>query len=178
MVPDDPATVLRMVRIRAVVVATVLAATPVLTSVVGWRLGALQAAANPQARVVEVIAGDTVIVVLPDGRRDTVRILGVDTPETHHPTKGLQCFGPEATVFTRHHLLGRVVRLEGDVEPRDIYGRRLAYVIVDGQRFDDVLLREGYARLLVIRPNVAHAREMLAAELDARRHRRGLWAAC
>jgi micrococcal nuclease len=184
MVPDrpgivpGPGTVIRMVRMRAVVVATALAATPVLTSVVGWRLGALHAAANPQARVVEVIDGDTVVVVLPDGRRDTVRILGVDTPETHHPTKGLQCFGREAAAFTRRRLLGRVVRLERDVEFRDLYGRRLAYVIVDGQRFDDVLLRKGYARLLVIRPNVAHARALLAAELDARHNHRGLWAAC
>jgi micrococcal nuclease len=70
------------------------------------------------------------------------------------------------------------VHLVGDVEPRDIYDRRLAYVIVDGHRFDDELLRKGYARLLVIAPNRAHARELLAAELEARDAKRGLWAAC
>jgi len=71
-----------------------------------------------------------------------------------------------------------VVRLEGDVEARDQYGRRLAYVIVDGKRFNDVLLRRGYARLLVIAPNGAHAREELTAELAAQRAGRGLWSEC
>jgi micrococcal nuclease len=71
-----------------------------------------------------------------------------------------------------------VVELEGDVEARDQYGRRLAYVLLDGERFNDELLRRGYARLLVIRPNVAHARELLGDELDARRRGAGLWRAC
>ena len=90
----------------------------------------------------------------------------------------MQCFGPEAAAYTRSRLLGRAVRLEDDVEPRDIYDRRLAYVSVDGERFNDELLRRGYARLLVIPPNGAHARTMLAAELDAKRAGRGLWSAC
>ena len=71
-----------------------------------------------------------------------------------------------------------IAELERDVETRDLYDRRLAYVVVDGRRFDDELLRRGYARLLVIEPNRAHARELLAAELAARRARRGIWAAC
>ena len=128
--------------------------------------------------MLEALDGDTVVVRLPDGSTDTVRILGVDTPETHHPTKGVECFGPEAAAYTAARLAGRFVQLEGDVEPRDIYDRRLAYVIVDGHRFDDELLREGYARLLVIQPNRAHARDLLAAELDARNADRGLWADC
>src|SRR5262249_44965464 len=125
-----------------------------------------------------VIDGDTVTVELADGTIETVRLLGVDTPEIHHPTKPVQCFGPEAAAYTTRRIDGRAVRLEGDVEARDLYGRRLAYVIVDGHRFDDELLRRGYARLLVIDPNRAHARAMLSAELDARRHRRGLWRSC
>jgi micrococcal nuclease len=75
-------------------------------------------------------------------------------------------------------LTGRVVRLEFDVEARDRYDRRLAYVYLDDHRFNDELIRQGYARLLVIQPNVAHARDLLADELDARRHRRGLWGEC
>jgi micrococcal nuclease len=67
------------------------------------------------------------------------------------------------------------VRLERDVEARDRYGRRLAYVIVDGERFNDVLLREGYATLLVIEPNEAHARSLLRAELEAKANGHGLW---
>jgi micrococcal nuclease len=168
-----------MARTRAVVVATVLAAAAVPgASVLGWWLGRLERTAVPTARVVHVIDGDTAVVAFADGTTDTVRLLGVDTPETVHPTKGVQCFGPEASAFTKRKLTGRVVRLEPDVVPRDIYGRRLAYVLVDGKRFNDVLLRRGYARFLVIPPNDAHARALLAAELAARHARRGLWAAC
>lgn len=154
--------------------ATLLAAA----SISGWWLGDQRRTAQPQVRVIEAIDGDTVVVALADGTTDTVRLLGVDTPETHHPTKPVQCFGPEAAAYTARRLTGRLVRLEGDVEARDIYGRRLAYVIVDGQRFNDELLRRGYARLLVIAPNGAHARVELEAELSARRQHRGLWAEC
>ena len=142
----------------------------------GWWAGRARMAVEP--RVLEAIDGDTLVVAFANGEHDTVRILGVDTPETHHPTKGVQCFGPEAAAYTARRLTGRIVQLERDVQTRDIYGRRLAYVIVDGSRFDDELLRRGYARLLVIAPNRAHARALLAAELDARRHRRGLWRDC
>lgn len=163
-----------MARPRAVVVATVLAAT----SVAGWWLGASRHTAAPSARVIEAIDGDTIVVALADGSRDTVRLLGVDTPETHHPTKPVECYGPAAAAFTKRRLTGRVVTLEGDVEARDIYGRRLAYVVVDGERFNDVLLRRGYARLLVIAPNRAHAHDLLDAELTARDAHRGLWGRC
>jgi micrococcal nuclease len=161
-------------RTRAVVVVTVLAAT----SVLGWWSGQARHTANPEGRVVRAVDGDTIVVAFADGHTDTVRILGVDTPETHDPRKPVQCYGPEAAAYTARRLTGRVVRLESDVESRDKYGRRLAYVYVDGRRYDDELLRLGYARLLVIEPNTAHARTMLADELAARRGKRGLWGAC
>lgn len=162
-----------MVRSRAVVVAILAAA-----SVAGWWLGQARRTASPTVRVVRAVDGDTIEVQTTAGARETVRLLGVDTPETHHPRKPVQCYGPEAATYTQRRLAGREVRLESDVETRDVYGRRLAYVIVDGQRFDDELLRRGYARLLVIPPNGAHARVMLHEELDARLARRGLWGVC
>jgi len=167
-----------MARTRAVVVATVAAASVLGASVLGWWLGGLARAAQPVARVVEVIDGDTVVVEFADHSTDTVRLLGIDTPETKHPVKGVECFGPEASAFTTEHLLGRVVRLESDVVRRDVYGRRLAYVTVHGHRFNDVLVERGYARFLVIPPNTRHARDLLLEELDARRARRGLWGDC
>ena len=81
-------------------------------------------------------------------------------------------------LFTRRTLAGRVVTLEDDVETHDRYGRRLAYVLVDGRRFNDRLLRLGYARLLIVPPNGSHRREMLREEMDALRAGRGLWARC
>jgi len=167
-----------MVRSRAVVVATLAAASVLGASVLGWWLGGVARTVAPEVRVVEVVDGDTIVVAFADGSTDTVRLLGVDTPETKHPTKGVECFGPEASEYTKHRLTGKVVRLESDVERRDVYDRRLAYVYLHGRRYEDELLRRGYARFLVIPPNDAHGRDLLAAELDARRHRRGLWGEC
>jgi micrococcal nuclease len=172
-----------MTRLRGVaLVACIVAAA----SLGGWRLGVARRSTAPDsttsnatdALVTRAVDGDTIVVRHDDGVVETVRLLGVDTPEIHHPTKPVQCFGPEAAAFARRVLTGRRVHLESDVETHDKYGRRLAYVIVDGRRFDDVLLREGYGRLLVIAPNGSHARVMLQEELAARRARRGLWGAC
>jgi micrococcal nuclease len=165
-----------MARSRAVVVAAV-AAVLLGSTASGWWLGG-SAPAVISATVVHVDDGDTVVVALRDGRTETVRILGADTPETVDPRKPVQCFGPEASAYTKAHLSGRTVRLEFDVERRDRYGRLLAYVLVDGARYEDELLRLGLARLLVIPPNGSHARTMLGEELAARRARRGLWGAC
>jgi micrococcal nuclease len=161
-----------MTRSRVVVVAILAAA-----SIGGWRLGEARQAATAHWTVVEVLDGDTIRVARGD-ESDTVRLLGIDTPETHHPTRPVGCFGPEASAYTTKRLVGQQVQLEGDVEPRDRYDRRLAYVILDGRRFNDELLELGYAELLVIEPNHAHAREMLRAELDAKRAGAGLWGAC
>jgi micrococcal nuclease len=90
----------------------------------------------------------------------------------------VQCYGPEASDYTTARLQGQLVRLEDDVETHDIYGRHLAYVSLHGARFEDELLTKGYARLLVIEPNHAHARDMLREELDAKHRRAGLWGAC
>ena len=90
----------------------------------------------------------------------------------------MQCFGPEAAAYTTRRLFGQVVQLEDDVERHDVYGRRLAYVYLDGHNYERELLQQGYARLLVIEPNHAHARAMLDDELNARAHHVGLWAAC
>ena len=163
-----------MARPRAVVAVTVLAAA----SVTGWWLGGSRHTATPSARVIDVLDGDTIVVALADGSTDTVRLLGVDTPETHHPTRPVECYGPEAAAYTERRLLGEVVTLEPDVETRDLYDRRLAYVVHDGRRFNDELLRRGYAKLLVLAPNRAHAHDLLAAELDARAAGRGLWGRC
>ena len=75
-------------------------------------------------------------------------------------------------------LAGRRVELENDVEHRDKYGRLLAYIYVDGRRFNDRLLELGYARVLVIPPTGVYARPMLAEQLAAKRAGRGLWSAC
>src|SRR5471030_347954 len=120
----------------------------------GWWSGG-RVVARIDATVVHVSDGDTIDVDV-GGRTERVRILGADTPETVDPRKPVQCFGPEASAHTKAHLSGRAVRLEFDVERRDRYGRLLAYVLIDGGRYEDELLRRGLARLLVIPPNGSH----------------------
>ena len=163
-------------RRRAVLLVAALAAT----SFGGWRLGQAWSGSDRRpgsARVVQVIDGDTIDVDWA-GRRERVRLLGVDTPETVDRDRPVGCYGPEASAFTSRRLQGRTVRLRFDRQPRDRYGRLLAYVEVDGRRFNDELLAGGYARLLVIPPNGRHARAMLDEELAARAAERGLWGAC
>jgi micrococcal nuclease len=161
-----------MARSGAVVIVAALAAA----SLGGWWL-ARSRPLDVEGTVVDVFDGDT-IAVDTGSRTETVRLLGVDTPETVHPERPVECFGPEASAYTKRRLLGRRVRLGVDAVERDPYGRLLAFVVLDGRRFNDELLRRGYATLLVIPPNGRHARAMRDAHFEARRAGRGLWGAC
>jgi micrococcal nuclease len=125
----------------------------------------------------KVVDGDTIEVS--GGER--VRLIGVDTPETVDPNRPAGCFGTEATAFTRSVVPpGTAVRLVGDAEQRDRYGRLLAYVYrqADGLFVNAELLRRGYAQLLTIPPNVAHTDEFSAIAREARAGSQGLWSAC
>ena len=127
--------------------------------------------------VERIVDGDTLVVA--GGHR--VRLIGVDTPETKDPRKPVQCFGREASAYVSSLLReGEGVRLVGDVEERDVYGRTLAYVyrLADGLFVNAALVREGYAQVLTIPPNVAHAEEFVALARDARERGRGLWSSC
>ena len=161
--------------------SAVLVAALAATSLGGWRLGVARSHVSGwgggPARVTAVVDGDTLDIDWA-GRRERVRLLGVDTPETVDPHRPTGCYGPEASAFTHRRLLGRTVRLTFDRQRRDRYGRLLAFVEVDGLRFNDELLRGGYAQLLVIPPNGRHGRAMLDEELAARAGGRGLWGAC
>jgi len=156
----------------------VVAVVVAVFSLAGWRLGTARSGGHaPTVRVVAVVDGDTIDVSW-GVRRERVRLLGVDTPETVDPHRPVGCFGPEASAYTHRRLQGRSVRLRFDRQRRDRFGRLLAYAEVDGRRFNDELLAGGYARLLVIPPNGRHGRTMLDEELEARAARRGLWGAC
>lgn len=135
--------------------------------------------ATGEGLVVKVVDGDT-IHVLVDGRREKIRYIGVDTPETHHPTKPVQCFGVKASAFNERLVGGERVRLVRDVEERDRFGRLLAYVyrVRDGLFINAELARLGYARPLTIAPDVRYAARFAALAGAARLAGRGLWSAC
>jgi micrococcal nuclease len=130
-------------------------------------------------RVVRVVDGDTVHVTV-DGREETVRYIGVDTPESVKPNTPVQCFAKRASAFNHRLVEGEKVRLVVDAEARDRYGRLLAYVyrLRDRRFVNAALVREGYAVPLTIPPNVAHADEFRRLASAARREGRGLWSAC
>jgi micrococcal nuclease len=109
------------------------------------------------------------------GRRERVRYLGIDTPETKHPTRGVEPYGPEAAEANRRLVQGRLVRLEFDVQPRDQYGRLLAYVYVGEVMVNAELVRQGYALLSTYPPNVTHEALFVRLQREAREAKRGLW---
>ena len=137
------------------------------------------------ATVVRVIDGDTIDVSFgasgAAGPTERVRLIGVDTPETKKPNTPVQCYGPEASDFTKHTLpAGTAVLVVRDVEARDIYGRLLGYVYrsSDGLFVNLELAVDGYARVLTIRPNDAHVAEFVLAARVAEATDLGLWRAC
>jgi micrococcal nuclease len=129
--------------------------------------------------VVHVSDGDTITVKTPTGE-ETVRFLGVDTPEVHDPRKPVQCFGEAASAHTKARLTGQSVRLEPDPtdSDRDKYNRLLRYVYLpDGTLYNAELVRDGYAFAYTVFPLVK-LDDFRALEKDAREHNRGLWAGC
>ncbi|TML31896.1 MAG: thermonuclease family protein [Actinobacteria bacterium] len=104
----------------------------------------------------------------------------MDTPETVKPHTPVQCFGKAASAYNRRLVAGQPVQLRVGAEPRDRYGRLLAYVYRrrDGLFVNAVLVRDGYATTLTIPPNDAHAAQLARLERSARRAGRGLWRAC
>jgi micrococcal nuclease len=160
----------RLTAIVLVAVAAVLA---------GDRARALLDRGGEGLKVVRVVDGDT-IHVRAGGREETVRYIGVDTPETVKPDTPVQCFGKAASAYNRSLVDGERVRLVADAEARDRFGRRLAYVyrVRDGLFVNAALVRGGYATTLTIPPNVTHADELRRLARQARRAGRGLWSAC
>lgn len=133
-----------------------------------------------RATVTEIVDGDTLVVEV-DGRVESIRLLGLDTPETRHPTRPVECFGPEATDELAELIPpGTEVRLERDAEPRDRYGRLLVYVfrVEDGLFVNHELVATGHGRVLLIGPNRARAADLRRAEAEARAAAVGLWGAC
>jgi micrococcal nuclease len=158
-------------------VATVFVASVVL---VGCGNTPSPATAAGTATIQRVVDGDTVDVDI-NGRRERVRLIGIDTPETKKPNTPIECYGPEASAFAISLLpKGTIVTLTRDVEARDDFGRLLAYVTrsSDGLFVNLALAEQGYANVLTIPPNVAHADEFVGAVRTARNEHRGLWGGC
>lgn len=129
-------------------------------------------------RVLWVADGDTVLVRLRT-RTELIRYIGVNSPEIPHPTKRAVDGGQKARAVNRLLVGGRTVRIERDVQPRDRYGRLLAYVWTKrGRRpvmVNAEMVRLGYARVMTIPPNTKYRALFLKLQREAREAGRGLW---
>jgi len=128
--------------------------------------------------VVRVVDGDT-IVVLQNGKKENVRLIGVDTPETVDPRKPVQCFGKEASAFTKKVLTNQTIRLESDPtqQDRDKYKRLLRYVYLpDGTLVNKKIIADGYGFEYTYRIPYQFRDEFKEAQSEARLKQRGLWA--
>ena len=133
-------------------------------------------------KVLRVVDGDTIEI---EGNIK-LRYIGIDTPETKHPTKGVQCYGKEASNKNKELVEGKMIRMEKDVSETDRYGRLLRYVwLVDDNAtasaelfINDFLVREGYAHASTFPPDVAYSNQFVEAQQEARDNNRGLWNKC
>ncbi|SNZ12246.1 thermonuclease family protein [Hydrogenobacter hydrogenophilus] len=144
---------------------------------------------NIPCKVSKVVDGDTFYCIA-NGEEIKVRLIGVDTPESHKNPKALRDaektgmrvediikMGKTAYEFTKRLIPeGTTVYLETDVQLTDRYGRILAYVwLPDGRMLNEVLVREGYAQVYTIPPNVKYQEILLSAQRKAREEGKGFW---
>ena len=128
--------------------------------------------------IVAVVDGDTAKIEF-QGETISMRIIGIDTPETVHPSRPVEPFGPEATVRARELLEGKTVKLEYDADPEHDrfgkYGRLLVYLrLEDGTDFGKSMVAAGFARAYPKYP-FSRSKEYLAVEAVAKKAKKGLW---
>lgn len=150
----------------------------------GWVDVAMDAAEQNQPgtyKVVHYSDGDTIVVDM-DGRNESIRFIGIDTPETHKPNTPVQCYGPAAAAHTKNLIesSGGRVRLAADSlgTNRDRYNRLLRYVYLpDGRFVNEINVREGYAFYYPFFP-FSKKVQFAAAQVEAQASKRGLWGNC
>lgn len=127
--------------------------------------------------VTRIVDGDTFWVDDGSEKGIKVRLTGVDAPETRNSRNKVKAaFGDESTRYLTGLIAGKRVRLEYDIDTLDQYGRTLAYVYLeDGTFVNANMLKEGYAMVLTVPPNVKYTEEFVKLARKARERNRGLW---
>jgi len=121
--------------------------------------------------VTRIIDGDTIEIET----GEKVRLIGIDTPETVHPSKPVECMGKEASARTKELIENKKVRLEKDVSETDKYGRLLRYIWLDGELINEKLVREGFANSSSYPPDIKYQERFNKAERYAVENNLGLW---
>lgn len=128
-------------------------------------------------KVTKIVDGDTIKVDI-GGTIETVRMIGVDTPEIKDPRKTVQCFGKEASARTKELLENQMVKLEADStqNDRDKYSRLLRYIYLENGTFiNKKLIEEGYAFEYTYQIPYLYQAEFKAAQKLAETNNLGLW---
>lgn len=148
----------------------------------GWLQSAAQTATEQQPGLYSVtrfVDGDTITIDM-NGTKETIRMIGVDTPETHKPNTAVQCYGPAASAFTKNLIGANKVRLEADPtnQNRDRYDRLLRYVYLpDGKLISQELIANGFGFAYTLFP-FTKAADFVQAEDAAKQANKGLWGNC
>ena len=127
-----------------------------------------------QYEVIRVIDGDT--VELKNGER--LRYNDIDTPETVHPSKPIECYGPQASSKNKELVEGEIILVELGNPTKDRYGRLLGYVYIDDLFVNAELVRGGYAEVNSYGNPGSELSNLLEIEKNAKESMKGLWGAC
>ena len=125
-------------------------------------------------KVIRVIDGDT--VELKNGER--LRYNDIDTPETVHPSKPVECYGPQASAKNKDLVEGEIILVELGNPEKDRYGRLLGYVYIDDLFVNAELVRGGYAKVNSYGNPGSKLSNLLDIEKNAKKSMQGLWGAC
>lgn len=128
--------------------------------------------------VEKIVDGDTFWLTDGKGKKEKVRFIGIDAPETRNTrNKTKSPFGKVAKLYVELQLKGKKVRVEFDVQRTDRYQRTLAYIYLpDGSMLNEMIVSAGYAVATSYPPNVKYQNRLLRAERTARQHKKGMWA--
>ncbi len=133
---------------------------------------------SDELKVLSVEDGDTITVEM-NGIKETIRLIGIDTPETKDPRKQVQCFGKAASGFTKNLIADNYVKLEKDnlTADKDRYNRLLRYVYVGNTLLNAEIISQGYGFAYTNFP-FTKMEDFIKLEKDAESQKRGLWSQC
>ena len=147
-------------------------------------------AGDISCHVINIVDGDTLYCVNTDKEEIRIRLIGIDAPESYMTAKAykdaersgesietIKQMGDMSKAYVSSKINnGDKITLEFDVQIEDRYGRTLAYVYLpDGSMINELMVKEGYAQVMTVPPNVKYQELFIKAEQDARDNQRGIW---
>ena len=126
--------------------------------------------------LVRPVDGDTAYFATQSYGNINVRFAGIDTPETRHPTKGVELYGKEASDFTKTKLENaKVIEIEWDKTQGETHNRPVGIIFIDGVNLNLILVEEGYANLKYLKDTMPYAKDYILAEKRAKEKKLGIW---